>query len=292
MKTTLPSRPFPRSGDMLSVVGFGAIIVKDLEAAEASRWVGTAVERGVTYFDVAPAYGSAEEILGPALEPWRDRVFLACKTACRDGKGAREDLERSLERMRTSYFDLYQLHAITDPEKDVRAVFAKGGAMEVIDEAKRAGVLRHVGFSAHSVEAAFLAMDLYDFDSVLFPINYTTYTRCHFGPQLLERARERNMARLALKAMARGKWREEDPNRPSHPNLWYEPEENERAQELALRFTLNTPITAALPPGEGKFLLRALDIIEKNPDPLSPAEEEELARLTEGVEPIFDPVAT
>lgn len=98
------------------------------------------------------------------------------------------------------------------------------------------------------------------------------------------------MARLALKAMARGKWSDDDPTRPDHPNLWYEPETNERAQALALRYTLNLPVTAALPPGEGRFLLRALDIIEENPAPLTPQEEAELKSLTSGVEPIFDPV--
>lgn len=121
-------------------------------------------------------------------------------------------------------------------------------------------------------------------------INYTTFTRCNFGPQLLKRAEERGMARLALKAMARGKWSDDDPTRPDHPNLWYEPETNERAQALALRYTLNLPVTAALPPGEGRFLLRALDIIEENPAPLTPQEEAELKSLTSGVEPIFDPV--
>ena len=77
---SLPRRPYGRSGRELSTVGFGGILVTNATAAEASTLVGEAVERGVNYFDVGPGYGNAEEVLGPALEPYRKDVFLACKT--------------------------------------------------------------------------------------------------------------------------------------------------------------------------------------------------------------------
>lgn len=286
--TVFPTRPFPPSGDPLSIIGFGGIIVMNAEREQAARHVARAVELGVNYFDVAPGYGDAEEKLGPALEPYRGRVFLACKTARRDAEGARAELAESLRRLRTDYFDLYQLHALTDTEADVKAAFAKGGVMEAVDEARRDGRLRHVGFSAHSVDAALTAMDLYDFDSVLFPINHATFTRCNFGPQVLEEAGRKGMARLALKAMARGKWREGDPSRDAHPKLWYEPLADPRAQELSLRYTLSRPVTAALPPGEAGLFFRAVEIVSNNPNSLTLEEEAELAGLTADAVPIFD----
>src|SRR6476619_6415083 len=92
------------TGRELSIVGFGGIVVMDTEPPEASRLVAEAVDRGVNYFDVAPSYGNAEERLGPALEPYRDRVFLACKTQKRTKQDAAAELRDSLRRMRTDHF--------------------------------------------------------------------------------------------------------------------------------------------------------------------------------------------
>src|SRR5438105_6993856 len=121
-------RTLGRTGAQLSVIGFGGIVVNGLEQDEANRVVAGVVERGVTYFDVAPSYGNgeSEEKLGPALEPFRKDTFLACKTGMRDAKGAQEELDRSLRRLRTDHFDLYQLHGVTELE-DVERVFAPGG---------------------------------------------------------------------------------------------------------------------------------------------------------------------
>mgnify|MGYP001827508489 CR=1 FL=1 len=76
----VPKRPFGRAGEMISHIGFGGIVVKDVMPADASNYVSEAVDRGVNYFDVAPSYGNAQERLGPALKPFRDQCFLACKT--------------------------------------------------------------------------------------------------------------------------------------------------------------------------------------------------------------------
>ncbi len=125
----VPKRQYGRAKDMLSVIGFGGIVVKDVTPEEASSYVSEAVDRGINYFDVAPTYGNAQERLGPALKPYRDKCFLACKTTKRDAKGAQEELEESFRLLQTDHFDLYQLHAITTLE-DVEQAFAKGGAME------------------------------------------------------------------------------------------------------------------------------------------------------------------
>jgi aryl-alcohol dehydrogenase-like predicted oxidoreductase len=108
----LERRALGKTGVKLSVIGFGSLVLKDVDPAEASRWVGKAYNAGVNYFDVAPSYGNPEERLGPALPPYRDQVFLACKTAERRRDGARTELEQSLKRLRTDHVDLDQLHAV------------------------------------------------------------------------------------------------------------------------------------------------------------------------------------
>src|SRR5512136_924387 len=127
---TLARREY-RDGVKLSVIGFGGIVVCGLPQKEADRIVAEAFDRGVNYFDVAPSYfdGEAETKLGPALEPFRKRSFLACKTLERDAAGARTELERSLRRLRTDHFDLYQFHAVESLD-DVEKIVAPGGAGE------------------------------------------------------------------------------------------------------------------------------------------------------------------
>lgn len=284
---TLARRPYGKTGISLSIIGMGGIVVRDAEQDHANRIVAEFVERGVNYFDVAPAYGNAQDKLGPALEPYRKDVFLACKTAKRTAAEAAADLRHSLEVLRTGYFDLYQLHAVTDVAKDIDAVFAKGGAMETLAAAKKAGQIRYLGFSAHSVEAAFAAMDRFDFDSILFPVNFATYHTGHFGPQIMEKAESRGLARLALKALARQKWPDNHPDRPHFSKCWYQPLTDPREAALALRFTLSQPVTAALPPGEESLFRLALDVASAGISPLTEPESQELQTLAEHLNPVF-----
>ncbi|MBN2375415.1 MAG: aldo/keto reductase [Sedimentisphaerales bacterium] len=282
----LSRRPYGSTGRELSIIGFGGIVVMNAEQDHANRVVAESVEKGVNYFDVAPSYGDAETKLGPALEPYRKKVFLACKTTERTRAGAARELENSLKTMRTDYFDLYQLHAITDLEKDVDAVFAKGGAMEVFIEAQKSGRVRHLGFSAHSVEAALAAMDSYDFDSILFPINFATFYQGNFGPRVIARAQQKGMACLALKALARQKWPNNDPLREKYPKCWYQPVTDPFEAEQALRFTLSQPVTAAIPPGEESLFRLAIDLA-MNFKPLTPEQNNSLKTLAGDLDPIF-----
>ena len=199
----IEKRALGKTGEMLSMIGFGGIVVRDASTAQAAARVKEAIDFGINYFDVAPSYGNAEEMLGPALEPYRKKVFLACKTQERKKEGARKELEESLKKMRTDHFDLYQLHAVTRLE-DVKTIFEKGGAMETFLEAREEGKVRYLGFSAHSVEAALALMETFDFDSILFPFNFATWYAGNFGPQVMETAQSKGMGILALKAMA---WR-------------------------------------------------------------------------------------
>jgi aryl-alcohol dehydrogenase-like predicted oxidoreductase len=281
-------RTLGRTGAELSVIGFGGIINCGVGQDEANRNVARAIDLGVTYFDVAPSYcdGVAEERLGPALEPYRAKTFLACKTNKRDAASAQAELDRSLERLRTDHLDLYQLHAMTTMD-EVERVFAPGGAMEVLQRAREQGKTRFLGFSAHSAEAAVALLERFPFDSVLFPFNFCTYLQGNFGPQVVAAAQKAGAGLLALKGMARTKWpegmtREERP----WPKAWYEPIADRATAELALRFTLGLPITAAVPPGHLELWEMAVEVAGE-PRPLSADEERRLRELAEGVEPLF-----
>jgi len=282
----LPRRAYGDTGERLSIIGFGGIVVSGVEQDHANRVVAEAVEKGVNYFDVAPSYGDAEVKLGPALEPYRKDVFLACKTEHRTKKETAAELSESLKRLRTDYLDLYQLHAISDVQKDVDAVFAKGGAMEVFLEAKKQGQVRYLGFSAHSEEAALAALDRYDFDSVLFPINFATFYQGNFGPRILQAAKSKGVARLALKTMAKQKWPKDDPARKQYPKCWYQPLTDRNEAKLALYFTLSQSITAAIPPGEESLFKMALDLA-LDFRPISQKEVETLRQMAQPLSPVF-----
>lgn len=279
-------RAFGNTGSELSIVGLGGVVLVGMSQSEADAIVGEAVDRGVNYFDVAPSYGQDQETerrLGPALKPYRDNVFLACKTGRRDREGAASELRRSLEHLQTDHVDLYQLHAITTRE-DVEQALGAGGAMEAILEAQRQGQIRHIGFSAHSVEAAHMALDAFPFASALFPINFVTFYEGNFGPQIIAKAEEKGAARLALKAMARTNWKE-GADRP-YPHCWYEPLSDPHFAELALRFTLSQPITAAVPPGDPRLFRLAMDLADGF-RPITDAEADELRSYARGLQPIF-----
>lgn len=276
-------RPYGNSGHHLSLIGFGGIVVAGMTQSDANRIVHEAIDRGINYFDVAPTYGDAEERLGPALKGQRDKVFLACKTTQRQKEGAARELRESLRKLRTDRFDLYQLHGLPNVA-ETEACFAPGGAMEAFLEARQAGLIRYIGFSAHSVEAALLALERFPFDSVLFPFNYTAYYQVNFGPQVLEKAKQKNAARLALKAMARRPWPEGAERK--FKNCWYEPHTNPADAELALRWALSLPITAAIPPGDPGIFRMALDFAERF-KPLSEEEQKVVQARANENKPLF-----
>lgn len=254
----LEKRSLGKTGEMLSVIGFGGILVMDSNPEDAASIVKLAIDAGVNHFDVAPTYGDAEIKLGPALEPYRKGVFLSCKTTQRSRENARKELEQSLINLRTDHFDLYQLHAVTTLA-DVNTILGNGGALETFREAREEGKIRHIGFSAHSVEAATALMNSFDFDSIMFPINFTTWHAGNFGPQVLELASSKKMGIIALKAMARGPW-PENADRSKYRKCWYEPLTSEEDIRMGLRFTLSHPVTNAITPGEPELFKMALGL--------------------------------
>jgi len=257
-----------------------------MEQKDADRSVAEAFDRGINYYDVAPSYydGEAERKLGPALEPVRKRSFLACKTMARDAAGARKELEQSLGRLRTDHFDLYQFHAVSSLD-DVDKIVAPGGAAEEFLKAREEGKVRFLGASAHNAEAAISLMDRFPLDSVMFPVNFVLFQEGNFGPQILEHAKKKGVARLALKAMAHTSW-PEGADRSAWPKCWYKPTDDPELAEKAVRFALSEDVTAAIPPGNEKLFWMALDYAGRF-RPLRPKERQDLLTSARGVSPLF-----
>lgn len=279
----MEKRLLGKTGERLSIIGFGGIVAAKVEQKEANDYVAEAIDNGVNYFDVAPTYFDAEDRLGPALVGKRNNIFLACKTEDRTREGAEKLLQQSLKKLKTDHFDLYQFHAVSKMD-DVEKIFSPNGAMETFIKAKKQGLIKYIGFSAHSEDAAIAMMERYDFDSVLFPLNWVNIFNGDFGPGILKKAEEKGIGRLALKAMAKTRLTEGAERR--YTKAWYEPIDEEGLANMALRYTLSHDITAAVPPGDIKFFRWAVKTAN-NYTPITEEEEKILREKAEGLAPIF-----
>ena len=203
----IPRKPFGRTKETASVIGIGGYSLGDAPSLkEAIAIVHEAVEAGVTFFDNAWEYhdGKSEEWMGQALKGRRDKVFLMTKvcTHGRDKEVAMKQLEESLKRLQTDHLDLWQVHECVydnDPERH----FAKGGVIEALDEAKKAGKVRYVGFTGHKSPAIHLRMLSYNypFDSVQMPLNPFDATYRSFAANVLPEVVKRGMAALGMKSL-------------------------------------------------------------------------------------------
>jgi aryl-alcohol dehydrogenase-like predicted oxidoreductase len=280
----IPKRPY-RDGIQLSILGLGGMLLVNMEQSTVDKIVSETLQRGINYFDVAPFYGdgAAEQKMGAALASCRNSIFLACKTLERSAKGAQAELEQSLRHLRTNHFDLYQFHSLSDVG-EVDEIFSPGGAMETFLKARKQGKIRYIGFSAHSVDAALAMLDRFQFDSILFPVNFICYARGNFGPQVMAKAKEMGVARLAIKAMAHGPWKRGEKHK--YPNCWYRPIEDKDLARQALRFTLSEGVTAAVPPGDERLFRMALELAPDLP-PLTATEREKLLASAKGLRPLM-----
>ncbi len=268
----LPRRVLGRTGREISIIGFPGLALSRLNQEESNTAARQAFDQGCNYFDVAPAYGDAEEKMGPALAGWRDQVFLSCKTKMRDAKGAREELERSLRRLKTDHFDLYQLHHIRFPA-EVQQALGPGGAVETLLKAKEEGKVRWLGFSAHTTKGALELMKGFRFDTVMFPINFVEYFTIDFGKPILELAKAQGAAVIAIKPTSAGAWA---PGAERTRNWWYPTLETVEDLRLALRFTLSLePVVTGIPVS----FVDVLDKVIEAARDFAPITEAELTRL-------------
>jgi uncharacterized protein len=203
----IPRRPLGKTGEQVSIIGVGGYhlgTVRSLD--EAVHLVQEAVDAGVNFFDNAWEYNDhrSEEWMGAGLQGRRDKVFLMTKvcTHGRDKKVAMQQLEESLKRLRTDYLDLWQIHEVIY-ENDPDLHFAKGGVVEALDDAKKQGKVRFVGFTGHKNPAIHLKMlaHNYPFDTVQMPLNCFDGTYRSFEQQVLPEINRRGIAALGMKSL-------------------------------------------------------------------------------------------
>ena len=283
----IPKRVLGKTGEKVTVLGFGGIALRNNGQDFANELIALAYDRGISYYDIAPSYGDSQELMGPALKPYRKKVFLACKTQARDKQGAIEELHQSLEHLKTDHVDLYQFHALSKMEQ-VDQIFGPDGAMETFQQAKKDGKIRYIGFSAHNEAVALKAMELFDFDSILYPINCVCWYNGDFGPKVVETARKKNMGIMAIKAIAKSRL---DGDEASYPNLWYHPYEEDDLIEKSLQFTLSKDITGTVHAGDSIFMKKTLQVIEGSKEFKAPGKKEIMAMIKD-IKPIFSHPAT
>jgi predicted aldo/keto reductase-like oxidoreductase len=278
----MEQRSLGKTGLSVGVFGFGGLAIRDMPVKEAARIVADAVERGVNFFDIAPTYGNAQQILGCALKDHRDKVILTCKSNKRTKDGVLKDLQESLRVLHTDYIDVYHLHAVQ--EYEVQKVFCKDGAVEALEAARKKGLIRYTGFSSHYDNAAVKLIRGGVFDTMLFPVNWASWLNNRVGQAALKEAAKQNLGCIAVKSLAdRAKENEFD----GYPQCWYKPIFNDpELADLALRFALSLAVHTTLSPSDIRLLDLGLGILEKHggiPLPLTEAELEVLKRRAEDV---------
>ena len=280
-------RRFGRTGHMSTVAIFGAAAFFETTQDVADRAMEQVIEAGINHIDVAPSYGMAEELLGPWIKRERDRFFLGCKTMERKKVDADAEMRRSLERLHTDKFDLFQLHAVTSLD-ELNQVTGPGGALEAIIDARDEGLTKYIGITGHGVEApaVFLeALRRFDFDTVLFPINFVQYTDREYrrnAEELLRQCRQRDVGTMIIKALAKGPWGD----KPKVYDSWYEPFDDPVMIQTAVNFALSQDVTGLCTSADVNILPMFLEACQRF-TPLETTEQEELITQAGQYEPLF-----
>ncbi len=264
----MEKRRLGRTEHMSSIVSFGGAAFMKIDQDEADRTLKLVFEHGINHLDVAPHYEDAEIRIGTWMKKYRKQCFLACKTLECTKKAAGEDLYRSLERLQTDHFDLYQLHFM-DKMSDLETALGPGGAMEAIVEARSQGLLNYIGITGHNLPLQLEALNRFDFDTVMFPFNFILYRDSQYRSnfeKLMEKVRERDVAALAIKAIAQGNWEKEYQvlDRYERPySTWYKPFEEVGEIAVALSFALSMGFSTMISASDVKLLELTLDAVDK-----------------------------
>ncbi|NQX71908.1 aldo/keto reductase [Paenibacillus alba] len=236
-------RTIGRLGHESSVVMFGAASLGNVTQEEADASISYALQQGINHFDTAASYGDAELRMGPLISQVRGDIFLATKTGQRSKREAKEEIYRSLERMRVDSVDLLQLHAVGSMEELDRCT-AKGGALEAALEAKDEGIVKEIGITGHGHDAPIVhleALRRFPFATILLPLNYYMYSLPEYREAfdaLLEEASKQSAAVRVIKAIAKAPW-EEGAKRPYA--TWYEPFDQQQIIDACVHFVLSFP---------------------------------------------------
>ncbi len=290
-------RKLGNTGFEVSAVVYGGIVsmahgdgrvYQDNGQAASDGHVSWAVDHGINYFDVAPTYGDAQLMLGNSLRPYRGDVYLACKTEARDRAHAEELMQESLRLLHTDYFDVYQMHALATM-RDIEVAFGPGGVMEMMRDMKHKGIARKLGITAHSEAVALKALELYDFDTVLFPFNWHMHMAHGMGSALIAAAKERGTGLLCMKSMIARAWTEEERYASKYPKSWCKPIDVDDEPEwllAAVRYALDLGVDTIVPPGNFDHFSFAVEHIDEAVD--KPLSDEERALLAQRLGPVKD----
>ncbi|ADY11872.1 aldo/keto reductase [Sphaerochaeta globosa] len=280
-------KEFGRTGHRSSRVIFGAAAFWDVTQQQADKTLGLLLDHGVNHIDTARSYGDAELHVGPWMKEKRSSFFLASKTGMRTKEEALAELKQTLTRLQTEYLDLWQLHFLVDP-KEWEVAMGEGGALEAAIEAKKQGLVRFLGVTGHGVDAPkahLKSLEVYDFDAVLLPYNYTmlqnpTYTQDM--DKLLGVCSKRNIAVQTIKALARGEYKPQEKTFAT----WYDALSDEESIGKAVHYVLSNEQLFLNSTGDITLLPALLKAAEKTIVRPTEAEMRNLVKK-EGMQPLF-----
>jgi len=256
----IEKRPFGRTGHMSTVTIFGGAALSKANQLEADRTLEVLLTYGVNHIDTAPRYGDAELRIGPWMTEHRKDFFLATKMDVFTYQEAREQINRSLERLRIDHVDLLQLHALFHPD-DWDLAMGPGGGLEAAIEARAQGLVRFIGVTGHGWTIPAMhkrSLERFDFDSVLMPYNYIMHQNERYMrdfDSVVRRCQEREVAVQTIKSLARGPWATTAPAR----NTWYQPLEEQADIDKAVHFVLGYPGIFLVTAGDLDLLPKVLD---------------------------------
>lgn len=251
----MEKRRFGRSGHMSTIAIFGGAAFYEISQADADKVMEQVIAWGINHIDIAPSYGQAEERVGPWMPRERERFFLGCKTMERSSQGAWDEMQRSLKRLQTDHFDLYQAHAVTTME-ELDAVTMKGGALEAFEKARREGLTKYIGITGHGVNAPEIyleALRRFDFDSVLFPLNFVQMANPDYqrhAKELISVCRSKDVGTMVIKSITKAPW----DDRQHTATTWYEPFEDMEQIQRAVDFALSYEVTGICTVGDVRIL--------------------------------------
>jgi predicted aldo/keto reductase-like oxidoreductase len=284
----MEKRQLGRTGHMSSVVIFGAAALSQVDQETADEALDEMLAYGVNHIDVAPSYGHAEERIGRWLPPHRDKFFLGCKTLERERDAAWAELHRSLEKLQTDHFELYQFHAIGTFEELDKAM-KPGGAIETLVRARDEGLTRFLGITGHGIQTPAVhaaALERFDLDTVMFPIHPRLYADANYRrdtERLLDMCIQRGVGAMIIKSVTRGPWGALDKSY----STWYQPYDQQKAIEQGVRFVLSQSGVTGIPSAGDVRLLPMVLEAGKRFQPMSQEEQAALIQESAALEPLF-----
>jgi aryl-alcohol dehydrogenase-like predicted oxidoreductase len=261
--------PFGKTGHQSSRAIFGSVSLGGISQSEADQVLDLLWQYGINHIDTAPKYGEAELRLGPWMKKYRDKFFLATKTNERTYQDAKDQFQRSLDRLQVDHVDLLQFHNLTDVvEREI--IMGPGGALEFLVEAREKGLTRFIGITGHGLDVPRFhrqTLERFDFDSVLLPCNYLLMQEPNYAGEfqrLISYCHKHQIAVQTIKSIARGYWGDKEWSR----STWYEPLSNEEAITKCVHWVLGIPGIFLNTVGDLQELpkvLKAADSFEKRP---------------------------